>query len=200
MTLRRNANLPNLLTLLRIGLTPVFLYMMFVDAWYGKGGAFLVFALASLTDFYDGRLARAGNQVTRFGRFLDPLADKILVTAGLIGLVFEHIVSMWLVVPIVLRDVIITGLRTYGWLHGRQMLTSRFARWKTAAQLVTVVLLLFLLAVRESMHHLRPDADVFLASAHVYVLAHIMVAAVLVLTVISGLQYLVKPAFFKDDA
>lgn len=200
MSRRKIANLPNSLTLLRIGLTPLFLVMLFAEAWYAKGGAFLIFAAASLTDFYDGRLARAGNQVTTVGRFLDPLADKILVTSALIAFVLERLVSLWLVVPIVVRDVLITGLRLYGLAHGRQMVTSRFAKWKTAAQLFSVVLLLFLVGMMESVHHFRPGIGQAAAREHIELLASFLMAGVLVLTVLSGLQYFMSPNFFRDSS
>ena len=107
-------NLPNFLTALRIVLTPVFLLLLFADTWYWKSLAFVVFSAASLTDFYDGQLARKGNQETALGRFLDPLADKILVTSALIALALNRMVNVWLVVPIVGRDILITGMRLYG--------------------------------------------------------------------------------------
>ena len=88
--------------------------LLFTDTWYLKSLAFVVFSAASLTDFYDGKLARAGNQVTPLGRFLDPLADKILVTSALIALALDKMVNFWLVLPIVGRDILITGMRLYG--------------------------------------------------------------------------------------
>ena len=106
-------NLPNGLTALRIGLTPLFLLLLFADTWYLKSLAFVVFSAASLTDFYDGKLAREGNQVTPLGRFLDPLADKILVTSALVALALDEMVNFWLVLPIVGRDILITGMRLY---------------------------------------------------------------------------------------
>ena len=107
-------NLPNCLTFSRIVLTPVFLLLLFADVWYWKSMAFVVFSIASLTDFYDGKLAREGGQETAIGRFLDPLADKFLVTSALVAFVFDRLVSFWLVMPIVTRDVVITIMRIYG--------------------------------------------------------------------------------------
>ena len=78
---------PNVLTVLRIILTPVFLFLIFADSWYYKMSALLVFTLASLTDFYDGRIARRDGTITSFGRFMDPLADKLLVSSALIAFV-----------------------------------------------------------------------------------------------------------------
>lgn len=194
------ANLPNFLTLLRIALTPLFLLLLFAETWYGKGLAFVVFGTASLTDFYDGRLARSGNQVTAFGRFLDPLADKILVTSALIAFAFDQMVNLWLVVPIVIRDVLITGLRIYGLCRGRQMVTSRLAKWKTAVQLFTVVLLLFIIGMQEVLKGLSQENAFFLDEVRLRLLANGLVAAVLLLTVLSGIQYLFHPAFFGEES
>ena len=192
---KKIANLPNLLTALRIALAPIFLVTVFSEVWYAKGAAFVIFALASLTDFYDGRLARAGNQVTAVGRFLDPLADKILVTSALIALVYDHLVDFWLVVPIVVRDLFIMGLRTYGLARGRQMVTSQLAKWKTALQLFTVVILLFLISAQETMKRFAPDVGFPLAFGHIRLIANGLVAAILLFTVLSGLQYLLRGRF-----
>ena len=135
-------NLPNALTISRICLTPVFLVLLFEEDWYLRSLAVVVFSVASLTDLYDGRIARTRNSVTEFGRFMDPLADKILVTSALIALVVCRLVHFWLVVPIVARDILITGMRMHGAYHGRQMETSRLAKWKTTVQMFAIGFLL----------------------------------------------------------
>ena len=142
MDRREIFNLPNCLTALRIALTPIFLLLLFADTWYWKSLAFVVFSAASLTDLYDGKLARAGNQETPLGRFLDPLADKILVTSALVALALNKMVNFWIVLPIVGRDILITGIRLYGLSRGKQMVTTRLAKWKTVAQLITVLFIL----------------------------------------------------------
>lgn len=195
MDRREILNLPNCLTALRIGLTPVFLLLLFADVWYWKSMAFVVFAIASLTDFYDGKLARRDNQVTPLGRFLDPLADKVLVTSALIAFVFDRMVNWWLVVPIVARDVFITFMRLYGLSRGRQMATSRLAKWKTAVQLFAVVVLLFVIGVRETTAHFF-DEGIFLDGEKVHMLANGLMSAVLVLTILSGLHYAFRTSPF----
>ena len=96
--------------------------------------AFVVFVVAAVTDFFDGRLARSSDRITPLGRFLDPLADKILVTAALVAFVWDSMVHVWLVIPVIVRDVVITGLRLYSIYHGRELATSQLAKWKTATQ------------------------------------------------------------------
>jgi CDP-diacylglycerol--glycerol-3-phosphate 3-phosphatidyltransferase len=195
MDRREIVNLPNFLTVLRIGLTPLFLLLLFADAWYWKSMAFVVFAIASLTDFYDGKLAREGNQVTSLGRFLDPLADKFLVTSALIAFVFDRVVNLWLVVPIITRDVLITGMRLYGLSRGRQMATSRLAKWKTAVQLFAVVLLLFIIVLQELMARFFDEHLFFLDAEKIHILANGLMAAVLLLTVLSGVHYIFRANF-----
>ena len=195
MTESKIINLPNFLTLLRIALTPLFLFLLFAESWYWKSLAFVVFGAASLTDFYDGRLARSNNQVTALGRFLDPLADKILVTSALIAFVFDQMVNLWLVVPIVLRDILITGLRLYGLYRGRQMITSRFAKWKTALQLFSVVCLLFIIGLQEVVGRFNGGEPFLLDGMHFQLLANGLMVAVLLLTVLSGFHYLLADHF-----
>ena len=188
-------NLPNFLTALRIGLTPVFLLLLFADIWYWKSLAFVVFSAASLTDFYDGKLAREGNQETALGRFLDPLADKILVTSALIALALNRMVNLWLVVPIVGRDILITGMRLYGISRGRQMQTSRLAKWKTAVQLFTVLFILFIIGLEETVGRFAESENFFFDERLIQILANALLAGVLFLTLLSGFHYLFRATF-----
>ena len=188
-------NLPNFLTALRIVLTPVFLLLLFADTWYWKSLAFVVFSAASLTDFYDGQLARKGNQETALGRFLDPLADKILVTSALIALALNRMVNFWLVVPIVGRDILITGMRLYGISRGRQMQTSRLAKWKTAVQLFTVLFILFVIGLEETGGRCAGGGTFFFDERVIQVLANALLAGVLLLTLLSGCHYLFRATF-----
>jgi len=192
-------NLPNCLTISRICLTPLFLLMLFAEPWYWRSMALVVFGLASLTDLYDGRLARSGNRVTAFGRFLDPLADKILVTSALLAFVWGRMVNFWLVVPVVVRDVLITGVRIYGLYHGRQMITSRLAKWKTAVQLASVVVILALICVQEFLDRFDWAAATPLDGEWIPLLANGLMGAVLLLTLLSGVHYLFRPGFHRES-
>lgn len=181
-------NLPNILTVSRIFATPIFLAMLFAETAHWRGGAVIVFLLASLTDLYDGRLARARDCVTEFGRFMDPLADKILVTSALVALSLGRVVSAWLVIPIVVRDVVITGMRMYGLYQGRMMETSRLAKWKTTVQLVTVIMILTLVGLQEvatiyGWQAVQPAAE------WLPTLSNGLMAVVLLLTLLSGFHY-----------
>lgn len=196
---REILNLPNALTILRICLTPLFLALMFHEDWYLRSLAVVVFAVASLTDLYDGRIARGRNSVTEFGRFMDPLADKILVTSALIAFVVSRIVHFWLVVPIIVRDVLITAMRLRGAYHGRQMETSRLAKWKTTVQLLSVVIILLLIGLQEIVERYNGVGPLPLDGSWFPLLTNGLMAAVLFLTLLSGLHYFLKTGFSYDE-
>lgn len=188
-------NLPNCLTMGRIFVTPIFLAMLFADLWYWKVMALVVFALASLTDFFDGRLARSGNQVTGFGSFMDPLADKFLVISALVAFVMGGLVEFWLVVPVIVRDIVITVLRLYSSHQGQPVVTSRLAKWKTAVQLSAVVFILLTVSLKALAG--RFNWEGFLAMNGVWVRLAIdgLMGVLLFLTLLSGLIYLVQACF-----
>lgn len=185
-------NLPNLLTVSRIIATPVFLLLLFADVWYYRACSVIVFSAASLTDLYDGRLARSGGRVTEFGRFMDPLADKILVTSALVALAVGRVVHAWLVIPVVVRDVVITSMRMYGLYRGRMMETSTLAKWKTVVQLVTVIIILLAIGIQELSIYYQWKVITELDASIFPLLANGLMGLVLVLTVISGFHYLFR--------
>src|SRR5271156_6821280 len=113
MTLHRAPplNLPNQLTVLRLGMCGLLIISLSFDWPYAATTALLIFALASLTDWLDGAIARARNLVTDLGKLLDPLADKVLIVGALVALVERHVAPMWMVVIIVAREFLISGLR-----------------------------------------------------------------------------------------
>jgi CDP-diacylglycerol--glycerol-3-phosphate 3-phosphatidyltransferase len=200
MDRREIFNLPNCLTALRIALTPIFLLLLFADTWYWKSLAFVVFSAASLTDLYDGKLARAGNQETPLGRFLDPLADKILVTSALVALALNKMVNFWIVLPIVGRDILITGIRLYGLSRGKQMVTTRLAKWKTVAQLITVLFILLVIGVEETVERFAANISFFLDDQLIQLLANVLLAGVLLLTMLSGFHYLFRATFSYKES
>jgi len=133
---------PNQLTFLRILLTPVFLIFFLSYNLFLRQLSLAVFILAGITDWYDGWLARRWGYVTRWGAFLDPLADKVLTSAALLAYSYLGLVSGWMVWIIVIRDVIITILRSYAEYKGKPVDTSKLAKTKTFAQYVLIFYLL----------------------------------------------------------
>ena len=134
--------LPNQLTILRIILTPVFLYLFLTDDPLLKQISLAVFILAALTDWYDGWLARKFNYFTNWGKFWDPLADKILTSAAFLGLVFLGLIPLWMVLIIIIRDFIVTTLRAYADYKNNTFPTSYYAKWKTFLQMTFLYYLL----------------------------------------------------------
>jgi CDP-diacylglycerol--glycerol-3-phosphate 3-phosphatidyltransferase len=137
-------SLPNSLTIFRIILTPVFLLLLFSDSPFDKQLSLIVFFIAALTDWYDGWLARKYGNITRTGKFLDPLADKILTLATLFGFVYLRLIDAWMVWIIVIRDVIITSLRTYAEYKDQPIVTSKTAQAKTFGEYIIIYYILII--------------------------------------------------------
>jgi CDP-diacylglycerol---glycerol-3-phosphate 3-phosphatidyltransferase len=133
---------PNQLTFLRILLTPVFLVFLLSSDLVLRQWSLVVFILAASTDWYDGWLARRWGYVTRWGAFLDPLADKVLTSAALVAYAFLGLVSGWMIWIIIIRDAIVTILRSYAEYKGKPVETSKLAKIKTFAQYVIIYYLL----------------------------------------------------------
>lgn len=136
--------IPNSLTTLRIVLTPVFLFLLFEEPSFSKQLALVVYVVAALTDWYDGWIARRYGYITRWGKFLDPLADKILAAAALFAFAALNLVDLWMVWIIVVRDFLITGLRIYAELKDMPMVTSKSAQAKTFGEFVVIYYILIL--------------------------------------------------------
>ncbi len=139
-------NIPNLLTVLRVLLIPVFIALFYLPFSWSYWAASGVFALASATDWLDGYLARRLGQSTPFGAFLDPVADKLMVAVALVLLVEEHS-SLWLSLPamiIIGREIVVSALREWMAEIGARthVAVSRLGKWKTAAQMTALVILL----------------------------------------------------------
>jgi CDP-diacylglycerol--glycerol-3-phosphate 3-phosphatidyltransferase len=136
--------LPNQLTILRIILSPVFLFLFLSDIIWMKQVSIAVYIVAALSDWYDGWLARKFNYITSWGKFWDPLADKILTSAAFIGFAIVDLIPWWMVIIIVGRDVLITLLRAFADLKSYTFTTSYYAKWKTLLQMIFLYYLLIL--------------------------------------------------------
>ena len=167
-------NLPNKLTMFRVILIPFFVLFMLVDITSAdKWIALAIFIVASLTDLLDGKIARKYNLVTNFGKFMDPLADKLLVCSALICLVEMSKLPAWMVIIIIAREFIISGFRLIAADNGVVIAASYWGKFKTTFQMVMICLLI---------------ADI----EAIHVLTTIIVWIALLLTVISLIDYLVK--------
>ncbi|MBR6697812.1 MAG: CDP-diacylglycerol--glycerol-3-phosphate 3-phosphatidyltransferase [Lachnospiraceae bacterium] len=171
-------NLPNKLTILRTIMIPVFLLFMLTDligGEYNKYIAVAIFIIASLTDLLDGKIARKYNLVTNFGKFMDPLADKLLVSAALIALTYLDMLSPWIVILIISREFIISGFRQVAADNGVVIAASMWGKYKTTFQMIMIILLILQLEI--------PYIDI---------VELVIVWIAVILTVISLIDYLVK--------
>jgi len=142
--------LPNQLTILRIILSPVFLFFFLADAIWMKQISIVIYIIAALSDWYDGWLARKFNYITSWGKFWDPLADKILTSFAFIGFAIVDLIPWWMVIIIVGRDVLITLLRVFADMKNYVFTTSYYAKWKTMLQMFFLYYLLILYVAQHS--------------------------------------------------
>ena len=140
----KKMNLPNKLTMLRMVMVVVFVVFMCLPTKleWARYVALAVFVLASITDFLDGYISRKNNLVTKFGKIMDPLADKMLVASGFILIAAAGIIPVWMAVVIVLRDFFVTGLRNFGADKSKDLAASLSGKVKTVFQLLAVILAL----------------------------------------------------------
>lgn len=182
-------HLPNILSFLRILLIPLFLWLYFQDAVLIRFVGILIFAIAALTDLLDGYIARKKGFQTPFGTFLDPLADKLLTFSGFVCLPFidTELYPWWAIWAIVVRDLVITGLRLYAKQVHQPLYTRSSAKWKTFAQMTFLYIALILGATVESTHPLLMFSGAIMSSWAMYY----ALLFVTILTLYSGLEYLV---------
>jgi len=135
-------NLPNILTVSRVVLSVAFVVVLSVEMAHGYVWAFGLFLIASITDFLDGWLARRYNLITDFGKLMDPLADKILVTAALVLLAVAGLLPAWFVILILFREFLVTGLRMLALARNQVIAADFWGKLKTVSQMVLICLLL----------------------------------------------------------
>lgn len=183
-------NLANKLTLIRIVLVPVFLIFIAAKGIpYGSFIATFIFILASLTDKLDGYIARSRNQITNFGKFMDPLADKLLVTAALISLVELHVVPSWAAVIIIAREFAVSGLRSIAASQGKVIAASWWGKIKTVIQIIALILLLLQINISDSGYLTRFVAGSSFWKSFFSTVPQIMLMAAVIITLISGYEY-----------
>lgn len=179
--------LPNQLSILRIILSPVFLYFFLADNILLKKISVGVYLIATITDWYDGWHARKFGVVTKTGIFLDPLADKILTSCAFIGFFLIGMMPLWMVILIVIRDIVITVMRSYSEMNGRTLPTSYIAKVKTFVQMTYIfaILVLFFWSISTNDLSTRVEIGVYLLSPYNF----FAMALVTFLTVYTGITY-----------
>lgn len=170
-------NLPNKLTMFRVILIPFFVFFLLAPYFEGYGNyvAVAIFIVASLTDLLDGKIARKYNLVTNFGKFMDPLADKLLVCSAMICLIELGLLPAWIVILIIAREFIISGFRLIASDNGIVIAASYWGKFKTTFQMLMVIVLL-----------LNFDSAAF------KILGTVLVWIATILTVVSLIDYIMK--------
>ena len=171
-------------------LTPVFLVFLFSPYPIMRQWSLVVFILAAITDWYDGWVARRWGYVTRWGTFLDPLADKVVTSAALIAYIYLGFVAGWMVWIIVVRDAVITLLRSYAEYKGKPVETSKLAKIKTFVQFVIICYLL-ILYVAQNTQSLRENYGELIHALLNYSLVYSMMIVVTTLTLWTGISHII---------
>lgn len=184
-------SLPNWLTLSRIILAPVFMVLFLLESPVGRLLATIVFIIAALTDLFDGYLARKMGSLTSFGKFMDPLADKILVSTAFISFVNLGYAVPWMVTTIIVREFLIIGLRSAAAYKGMVITPSYAAKWKTASQMVVISLILVFINLKTWMLPAGYHWAMFYSPVTNEVF-NVMILITVLLTVGTGLDYLLK--------
>ncbi len=177
-------NLPNKLTIVRVILIPFFLFFLIVDKFGVVGNyiALVIFALASLTDMLDGHIARKYNLITNFGKFMDPIADKLLVSAALIAFVQLKSLPAWIVIVLISREFIISGFRLVASDNGLVLAASWWGKFKTIFQMLMCLFLI-----------------INLDNPVINVIEIILIYLSLILSIVSLFDYLIKNKNVFED-
>ncbi|HIU56980.1 MAG TPA: CDP-diacylglycerol--glycerol-3-phosphate 3-phosphatidyltransferase [Candidatus Ornithomonoglobus merdipullorum] len=173
-------NLPNKLTLLRVVLALVFMAFMMVNAAWAKWVGLLVFAGASLTDMLDGKIARSRNMITTFGKFADPLADKMLTTAAFIIFTYKQIIGPWPLFIILIREFAVSGIRLVAAANGDVIAASFWGKFKTVTQMIAILAGILIMCLP---HAFGSAGNIITA---------ILVWISVLFTIISGIEYIVN--------
>jgi CDP-diacylglycerol--glycerol-3-phosphate 3-phosphatidyltransferase len=187
-------NIPNILTIARILLSPVFMVLIIFENFYARLAATSVFIIAALTDLADGYYARKLGHPTGFGRFMDPLADKILVSTAFLSFVSLGYARGWMVIIIVVREFLITGLRSMAAYRGMVISPSILAKWKTVSQMLAIAIILVYANVEALFSRINPSMPVWIMpwTGWHYNLFDLILAVPLILTLWTGIDYLFK--------
>jgi len=184
-------NIPNILSLSRIVMAPIFVVLFYFDNPYSRITAFVIFAVASLSDTADGQIARKYSMVTGLGKFLDPLADKILVTSAFITLVALNCAPAWMVALIVAREFYVNGLRSLLANKGTVLEASFAAKLKTSIQMVTITFILLMVTL-DSFYSLYDMQEPPIFHFNHVLVYNILIGLSTLISILSAVDYTVK--------
>lgn len=181
---------PNQLSVVRIILSPVFLFLALSDDATMFRLSFVIYFIATVTDWYDGWYARKYKSITRIGVFLDPFADKVLTTFAFIFFFIKGIMPLWMLIIIALRDLIITLLRSYDEYRGMTLRTSYLAKVKTFVQMTYIFFILFLMNLEKLIKgSLSEDIRYFIYESKIN---YVLLLIITLLTLYTGIEYFVS--------
>ncbi len=181
-------NLPNRLTLARIIMVPVYMALFMIDFPFHHAAALLVFIVASITDFLDGHIARSRGLVTNLGKFLDPIADKMLTTAAFLLFLAIGCLDVWAVMLVLTREFMVTSVRLMAAKDGTVVAASFSGKLKTVAQYVAIIAMMVALQWQECCRLWLPSLPGAACDIPILV-CQLLIWVSVVLTVISGIQY-----------
>lgn len=182
-------NVPNLLTIARIFITPIFLAVILMDTLPHKFLiACVIFSIGSITDAIDGHLARKNNQITNFGKFLDPIADKILTTAALLAFMSMGLCNIWIVMLVLTREFAIASVRMIAAAGGVVIPANIWGKIKTVSQMTFTILIMILGEVWEILSN--TNKDLFAKLPNLSLISNGLLWITAILTIISGVIYL----------
>ncbi|MCR4925597.1 MAG: CDP-diacylglycerol--glycerol-3-phosphate 3-phosphatidyltransferase [Clostridiales bacterium] len=179
-------NTPNKLTLLRMFMSPIFLAVLIANFSHNFLAALIVFALAAITDFIDGHLARKNNQITNFGKLLDPVADKMLTTAAFLAFMQMGLCNIWIIMVILTREFLILSLRLIASSQGIIVPANIWGKIKTVSQMVSIILVLLLCELSNYISTIVIDGFGF------KLFTNILFSVTALFTVISGVIYILE--------
>lgn len=180
-------NLPNNLTILRLFLTVFFLGVICIDAMWAKIAGTSLFIAASITDFFDGYIARKYNLITNFGKIMDPIADKFLMLAAFFVFARMELIALWMFVIVAIREIGVTVSRIYQVRKGLFVAAENSGKIKTVIQIVTIIFILFYLIFSEVFVISEGSLGVMLNR-----IIYGMMFAVVLITTYSGIEYFTK--------
>lgn len=189
-------NLPNKLTLSRVIMVPfyVFFILMVPEYLYFKWIALAIFIVASLTDLLDGKIARKYNLVTNFGKFMDPLADKLLVCSALIAMSSLGVIPAWITIIIIAREFIISGFRLIAAEKGIVIAASMWGKWKTTFQMIMICIQMVVIDQYACVNSMISNGEYQISSIFniLIIIGNITMYIALILTIVSLVDYLIK--------
>lgn len=180
--MKQKINLPNKLTIMRIILTPFLVFFMLCGMRFSSLLSFIIFSVASITDFVDGKVARNRNIVTDFGKFLDPIADKIIVLSILICMITKCLCSPIVVIIVLFREFIVSSLRILAASNSVVLAAEKSGKVKTAFQMASITVVLGLCAI----------SDLFGVKIPIEIISNILMWITAALTVYSGCEYIIR--------